>query len=227
MSRICPEAPSVESVCTLFCWDSDQSSMRLWYFLYFFILKAHKIWILILKVKFKTYFMLKHEWKCVVSNQLLNLCLKMSYCSSVTGSRGSSCPPVIFQTKTASCGTAPSTEKTPWPSDLHPFTLNYTKNHVHLLSWIYTISKHDYTRIETHILSVWVWCHSPLTWKDKGFLLRCTAGSGIQMNITTSDPSSEDQLSYPSCHQSTLYSRSNCRPRHQRTSPSTCRVLTT
>uniref|UniRef100_A0AAQ4Q7T8 Palmitoyltransferase n=1 Tax=Gasterosteus aculeatus aculeatus TaxID=481459 RepID=A0AAQ4Q7T8_GASAC len=34
-----------------------------------------------------------------------------------TGSRGSSCPPATFPTGTASCGTSPSPEATPWPSE--------------------------------------------------------------------------------------------------------------
>ncbi len=49
------------------------------------------------------------------------------FCSSATGSRGSSYPPAISPMKTASCGTAPLPKKTPWPSDPHPLTLNHIK----------------------------------------------------------------------------------------------------
>lgn len=147
----------------------------------------------------------------------------LSFCSSVTGWRGSSCPPAIFQTKTASCGTAPSPEETPWPSDLHPFTRNHTKNHVHLLTCIYTLSISDSTIREAATSSVLVCCYR----KTKLFFCCigiCTARRGIHMDGTTSYPSSEDQLSYPTCHPWTLYSRSN-RPCHQPTSPSTCSTV--
>ncbi len=39
-------------------------------------------------------------------------------CRSVTGSHECCCPPVIFLTGTASRGTVPLTETTPWPYDL-------------------------------------------------------------------------------------------------------------
>lgn len=45
------------------------------------------------------------------------------FCSSVTGSHGSSYPPAIYPAETASCGTAPSPGETPWPSDFQPFNV--------------------------------------------------------------------------------------------------------
>lgn len=46
-------------------------------------------------------------------------CENLSFCSPVTGSLESCCPPDTSQVKMASCGTACSTEDTLWPSDLH------------------------------------------------------------------------------------------------------------
>lgn len=108
-----------------------------------------------------------------------------------------------------------------WPS---PFYSKYQKSctsfklHLHY--------KHTWLHKDRNSYFILSGCDVTVIWHGKTKVF-CYVALLIQMNITTSDPSSEDQLSYLSCHQSTLYSRSNCRPRHQRTSPSTCRMLTT